>query len=742
MAYERFLIAPIQSGLQTNVKPWIIADDAFARLNNAYVWRGRVRKRFGAYLMNQSLPVGSAQTGSRLCIQPYDSDSDLVATDGSGNISDTLNSEYTFALGQSFSIGNAIFTIHQASGALYSTTAATGAFNISTGVLTISGATPSTALYWYPSLPVMGLLSIETTDIESEQVVAFDTVFSYTYVGGGWEQQGLKQWTGSDSQFFSGATYRGTTADNIYFFVVNNNVADGIAYWYNGASDWTTITPNYNAASNTIMTARIVIPFKNRLVLLNTTEGIGMDNTPTSFVNRARWSQDGDPTASGAWLQPPGTYGAGGWNDAPTKQEIIAAQIIKDRLIVYFEYSTYELVFTGNQNLPFIWQQINNELGSESTFSVVPFDKFALAIGNVGVHSCNGANVERIDAAIPDEIFNVSYQNNGLARVYGIRDYYTEMVYWTLPFWNQGINTTYWPNTILAYNYENQTWGLYDDSITCFGYFNIPDFDTWEDYDDRTWGTTDNIWNSAALQPNFQTIVAGNQQGWVFVIDRDASTNCPALSITTISNTGSSVTITSYNHNLVVNDWIQIASVVSASGFMSSALNGNIYQVLVATTNTFTINVTPIYSTDTYAGGGTIQRVSQVDILTKQYNPFVNKGVNVTIGKVDFLVEKTDTGSVTVDYWPSSSEVSLVQDGASTGAIMGTSVLETTPYPLYPLEATQERLWHPLYFGTDGECIQFRIYYTNDQMTDPNVVFEDFQLHAMALYAQATSRLQ
>jgi len=45
---DRFLIAPMNSGLITAVKPFAIPDDSFSRLSNAYVWRDRVRKRFGS----------------------------------------------------------------------------------------------------------------------------------------------------------------------------------------------------------------------------------------------------------------------------------------------------------------------------------------------------------------------------------------------------------------------------------------------------------------------------------------------------------------------------------------------------------------------------------------------------------------------------------------------------------------------------------------------------------------------
>src|SRR5271157_2036304 len=51
MAYDRFLIAPYDQGLVNALESWLIPDQAFSSLQNAYVWRGRVRKRFGGKLM-------------------------------------------------------------------------------------------------------------------------------------------------------------------------------------------------------------------------------------------------------------------------------------------------------------------------------------------------------------------------------------------------------------------------------------------------------------------------------------------------------------------------------------------------------------------------------------------------------------------------------------------------------------------------------------------------------------------
>ncbi len=42
-SFDKFVIAPLNSGLTADAKPWLIPDDAFERLNNAYVFRGIVK---------------------------------------------------------------------------------------------------------------------------------------------------------------------------------------------------------------------------------------------------------------------------------------------------------------------------------------------------------------------------------------------------------------------------------------------------------------------------------------------------------------------------------------------------------------------------------------------------------------------------------------------------------------------------------------------------------------------------
>jgi hypothetical protein len=140
-------------------------------------------------------------------------------------------------------------------------------------------------------------------------------------------------------------------------------------------------------------------------------------------------------------------------------------------------------------------------------------------------------------------------------------------------------------------------------------------------------------------------------------------------------------------------------------------------------------------------------RITPINMLTKQYNPYIDKGKNFSVNKIDFAVQKTSVGKIDIDYTTSSSVFSTILNSAIT---VGTNELETFPYPMYPFEQLQTRLWHTMYFDTQGECIQLKIYQSPAQIvigppavTDPlDVVWSDFQLEGMMLYVQPTGRVE
>lgn len=770
MAYDRFLIAPFESGMVTNARPWIIPDDAFEDIANAYVFRGRVRKRFGSRFMGTGW--SSPQTEplfSRLRIN-------LGNTDGSGNFSATVPGAI-FQVGQMFSIGTQIFTVVVAGtpGVMLTTGAATvHTYNTTNGAVVINGAAVVAAVWFYPAQPVMGFVIYEVGPTLDSPTYAFDTQFAYIFAGGFWQRSGSGSnpiWHGGDLNFFWSYNYRSNTPNinalfTTNFYVVNPNGAgtatDDPIWVTTDGTTWTAMIGGTNGwffmpnggAPHTgpfIQTALIIVAFKGRLILLNTIENNngGGTGTNTHFPNRARFSWSGSPFAANAWYEPGqtdnagNTWGGGDYIDATTAEEIVSAEFIKDRLIVYFEKSTWELAYTYNDSLPFVWQKINTELGSEATFSTVPFDKQVLTIGNTGVHACNGANVERIDNKIPNQIFRIVNKNAGVERVAGVRDYYAELVYWTFPSIEQNPNEVF-PAKVLVYNYANGTWSFNDDCITTWGYFEQQEGVTWASTTD-TWQAANYTWGSGTVEAQFRQVIAGNQQGYTFIVDTNYGRNAQAMQITNMAYNAArdTVTLTIINHTLNVTPYGDYVNIATPSGVTLSGFG--IYKV-VAYIDTNNVEVGPVTSfSGTYTGGGTAARVSNIQILTKQWNPYVDKSRNVYIARIDFGVQKTDAGQVTVDYYPSATELSMIYEGQQTGTIQGNGTLETSPYnPLYyPLEQVQDRLWHPIYFQTDGECIQLFIYMTQEQMVVPDIAFSDFELEGMVLHTQATaSRLE
>jgi len=728
MAFDRFLIADIKSGLQTDIKPFLIPDDAFENLENAYCWRGRVRKRVGSVPINfDSYGTALSAYMSRLSYQCP------TMTDGAGNVTTTFPTN-AVAVGQQLiaiditnpGAGYEIFTITALGnpGTLSHTgnsTASTIVTTTNPGTITIAGTIPNALLFYYPGLPVMGFVTFEQGLGQSNPLIAFDTKFSYewNFATLTWDQYGTYTWNGSDSNFFSTTIYLGSLGVPILF--ATNTLQ--ITYIAAGAPNWTLFQPiTATAANNSVSTCKYVFAFKNRLLLLNTTELV--NNVSTVFKNRIRFSAAGiSPLDANAFNF--NVYGNAGYVTLDTSEEINNAGFLNDRFLVTTANNYYEIVWTGNEAEPFRVQRINSELGNASPFSLVQFDKVILNIGPRGIQACSANGVQRIDDKIPEDIFISELNGGDLSRIYGARDYASELVFWTFP--EQGANVgmiSSYPTRILVYNYKTGSWAFFDDKISCFGYY------------------TGAITSNANLpNPPEERVIYGTLQGFVNMFDRDAYSNAYSIQISNVTYVGNMATITVPTFSNILNgDYIYIQDVYDAT--LGNTINSTIYQVSNVTGNTFTITqaagATPFAGA--YTGGGLISLISQIDILTKQYNLYQKQARNIYLERVDFLVDKTFSGQITIDQYISTTQLSLLEASAATGTQICNGILETSPYPDVPLEAYQAQLWHPIYMQSEGQYVQLHIYLTPAQMLDLSVFEQDFQMHAMMLYAMPTTQ--
>ena len=160
---EKLVIGPINRGLRTDRTAFVIDNDSFPTLINAYQWRGRVKRKRGTQFLGR--------------LSRY-----LGTTDGSGNLTVTIAPTPIISGIVSFTIGTDIFTDQGGSSPVTMITnsaTGTGVLNRSTGVLTITSSQPATAVIYYPSLPVMGLEDFILASNAFPGTVAFDTQYSY-----------------------------------------------------------------------------------------------------------------------------------------------------------------------------------------------------------------------------------------------------------------------------------------------------------------------------------------------------------------------------------------------------------------------------------------------------------------------------------------------------------------------------------------------------------------------------------
>ena len=532
--------------------------------------------------------------------------------------------------------------------------------------------------------------------------------------------------------------------------------ADSIRYYRPSTPTWIYTYPLLNIPSavgpiypRIVLSCLMLIPYKNRLVLLNTNE---IDNpatgSVTNYAQRARWSGNGMATdMKNGWVDT--VVGFGGYVDAPTGEQIISCGFVKDSLIVYFERSTWQLLYTGNELLPFVWQRINSELGSDAVKSSTVFDNGLIAMGNVGIHASNGQTTARIDAEIPDEVFQIHNNTTGPDRTCAIRDFVKECIYFSYAGSTTGvvdISTRYFPNTILCYNYRNETFSFFDDNATAFGTFQSLSGTTWADLHQFPWAAWQIPWNSGAFQSGFPDIIFGNQQGYINVIDYDTAANGISRYIdniimdTNIANPDG-LLITSPNHNLFApgsgpaaqGDYITIDGCLGVTG-----VNGLSLQVLyVYSSNTFGTSPIPAAMVGTYKGGGQYKVLGNIGIQTKMFTPYWAQGKRFNLKYVDLLFDKTTSGELKVDIYNDFSDSSSMTD-VGNNVLMGAPVVSTVPEfttsPNYSFQQLGAQIWKRFYASSTGETFQIQLSMNDDEMLSPVINESDVVLHGMILY--------
>jgi len=757
-----------ETGLVQNREEFLLADDANPILENAYIFRERILRKKGCQLLGRlqrsvSVTGQTLTAGSINLITALTLETSATITPGTINIVDTAQ--------------GTTYTDPAMNGTLVATggTGTGGSINYVTGVLTITGAgnDPITGtIQYYPGLPVMGINVRELKNSANDQTVFFDQKYAYVFSavnqafqefipGTTWNAGGLN-FTSTD--FFWSTNYwvsdvatfgAGTTVGTKLFWVTNNSgseagggdpprITDGISWVSFASGTWNKID-----STNFLFNWLAMLPFRGRMVVFNTFEGTTAAGAQ-NFSNRIRWATIGNPfipftagpPAAGSWRDD--IRGQGGFLDIPTSEDIVSVGFVRDNLVIYCERSTWQLRYTGRSIAPFQIEKVNSELGAEGPFSSVQFDTSLVGIGDKGIVQCDSYKSERMDIKIPDFVFQFNSLNNGVFRVHGIRDFPNRLAYWTIPLeanYDARIGPTNYvfPNTRLVYNYENDSWALFNDSLTTLG--------NYQEQTGRTWLNTKVNWLDCDFpwrdQPQGDPVIlGGNQQGFIFRLNV-LTTNDISLYIKNIvGNVTTPTTITCPNHNLLTTPLTSIPYVIEISviptGTPYADLNGGIFGIIVQDANTFVLmKFDPIsqqFSTPqlnanegTYVGGGNIQINENFFITTKKFN-FLDEGKSIQIGFVDVLMAATGNdvpGAISMyiylDYDDVNASNILPQNVIDNGDepleedTFFNSVIPTTPSNL-AVAQEGSKFWQRVFCTTRANFLTLEFTFSNAQM--------------------------
>ena len=790
--YSPLKITGMKTGLVQQREEFILPDDAYPNLQNAYVWRERILRKKGYKLLGRlqrQVTVGTNLTAGTInLITALSLETTASIVPGSISITDTTQSTL-----YSDTAMNGVLVATGGSGT-------GGTINYATGVLTInSGASdPITGtIQYYPGLPVMGIRSRELNNNQNDQTVFFDQVYAYVY----------NESTASFQEFIPGTTWNAsgnsvagtdffwstnywvsdvilpgtaipffTTTNRKLFWVTNNTGSDGATadpIRITDGSTWVDFSPpNFGQidATNFLVQCLSMLPFRGRMLAFNTYEGINSANS-VNYSNRIRWSTIGNPfipfsagpPSRGSWRDD--IRGQGGFLDIPTSEDIISIGFVRDNLVIYCERSTWQLRYTGRSIAPFQIERVNSELGGSGPFSAVQFDTSLVGIGDKGIVECDSYKSERIDIKIPDFVFQFQNANNGPIRVHGVRDFINRLAFWTIPLessYQPTLSTSFkiFPNQRLVYNYENDSWALFNDSLTTLGTYLPQASRTWLNTN-VPWIRCDFPWITSQVA-EIPAIVGGNQQGFVEYLNQ-LTTNDVSLYISSITPNGTTLTptvITSPNHNMTTGFVIGISGIPTGTPYASS-LNGGVFGIVVLTADTFalyTYNATSGQFSDSqvdnsagdYVGGGLINIRENFSILSKKFN-FLDEGRNIQLGYLDILMsstEKNKPGAISLNVYlnydadnvSNTTPQNEINDysAVSNPDTFFNSVIPTTQSTLSSIQGS--KFWQRVYCPTTSNFLTLEYKFSNAQMAGEEQT-KNVQIDAQVLWIRKAGRL-
>ncbi|MFI0477778.1 MAG: ubiquitin-activating E1 FCCH domain-containing protein [Candidatus Rhabdochlamydia sp.] len=725
MSYQSFLIANYSTGVDRELQPWLLPNDAFVDLLDGYVYRGVTRKRDG--YSGFANGTKSTYTESRMVHQ-------ISAVAPATGAINGINATYTWTLTTPVARGRVVITgsnpvqVLTDNGIGGFTGNGTGTINYTTGAVSITFTLPpagaSTVLLTYSyhqGLPVMGEMSFYPTNNVRQLIVA-DTryVNRYNPVTDRLDDIAAGTYNGTATDFWSWVNY--ADPSSVPRLVFANGVVGDVIQQYDG----TAIAAYTKVWAGGTLNARQIFNVRDRLVLFQTIEA------GVLFPRRIRISGTGansdtfDNTATGA-----------GFIDIPDNTWFFGAAFNRDDVLFFTEAATWMLKYTGNDVTPFILEKIDGSRGSSAAFSVISYLNRTLAASPRGLIISDGYQVDRMDNNIPEFAFNNIQSDQFLRCFSGFLDEDRD-VYLIYP--SQGtikppLLTNGESDRILVINFEEDNYAIYRIPLSSMGNFQNSLTTLWSDLTAAngfpSWDAlaeTYGNWNAFPFSKGAPIAIGGGHKGEIWRLnDTQSEDNPQKIRAMTVIDSETLRVTTDWN-NYEVGDNIVFESV---EGMTEINHKQAPIKAIQTTYNIFDVDIqTTGFSA--YTSGGIASKTIPMEALSKKLNPFVELDKKLRCGWIYFYVSVAET-------------ILLNDDGSPVPAFLDIDVItndtdvDSVPTFQYRVDCSNlpgeigSKKWVKIWINQTSKFLQFRM--RNNQAG------AKIQVHAMMPGFQPIGRL-
>ena len=569
---QSLLIAPFQTGIDTDISPWQAPPDSFRELNNFHVRHGFIQKRSGfriwgfmshckgslitsvtkattAVVTSASHGIENGQTvlisningmvelngitftaanvaANTLELSGTDSSGFTTYTSGGGicvspagtitGISQgdpaVVTASNNFSDGEKVIITN-VQGMVEINGTTYTVANATSTTFELSGInsTAFTAYTAGGNATLFTADRIMGIFRFISPD-GTKETLAFDTTNAAVYDGVTDRFKPLDAndvMSGSNTDYIWTENWQHSNSTNRLYFT-NGKAYDGVSLDGIRYYDSSVSTNSTTIFTPSLGGTRTLFGGKLLFAIKQRLIVLNVFESPSPGGTTANFPQ------RARWCQAQGPSnwndlipGGGGFADAPTGEQIISARALQDVIIVFFTNSVWTLRPVPDPALPFRWDRINDFRACDGKMATVQYDRYIVALGVRGITATDGVETRRIDDRIQDFTSN-EINTAQFKKVYSVRDYDNQRT-WTLYSTNT-TDTNVENSKALILDDDSSAYSQYVIAMNCLGYGNFA-----EDYGLDDFIAANNLNKSIEEFVNEETL-----RSYFWQIDQDA----------------------------------------------------------------------------------------------------------------------------------------------------------------------------------------------------------------------------